>query len=165
MWLMLGSPSQISALTISGYAVIPSTIGQLNSLIGTCYMGTGHSGAGVPNYDVVPPYTPQELSVVGQMYLISYYSNLATSTMGFGGDGVGGLPFTTLNEGDTKLGRANPAAIGAVYLGQVKEATADLRYLVNAYINNVQGGNTPRAVNYLGLLYPEWGSSYNGWGP
>ncbi len=157
----LGASPYVSALTISGFAIQPSTLGLLNSYLGLCFSGSGYSGAGSVNYDVVPDIGQEELAIVEQLYLISYYNSLANATMGQGGDNVGGLPYTTIrDDGGLALGRANPAAIGLAYISQAKEAVANMRYLVNNYINNVQGANTPRSVSYPDLVYPIWSNAF-----
>lgn len=161
LWVSLGSPSSVSALTISGYFVFDSTLGSLNSKLGTCFQSTGSSGVGF-GYDATPDLCSTELAIEALMFTISYYGGLATNTMGAGGMGVGGLPFVNIAEGDTKLGTANPAAIGAVYLGMATQATKDLNYLVNQYVLNSQGGDTPRSVSNPNVVFGTW--SQAGWG-
>lgn len=143
LWTSLGGPPNVSALTISGFAVQTNTIGTLNSYIGTCYHPSGYSGPGTVPYAVVPCLGPAELAIIGNMYLVSYYTNLATATMGYGGDSI---PWTNLAEGDSKISRGNPAAIGLVYINQSKEAQKNLNYMVAAYIVEIQQGNIPRDV-------------------
>jgi hypothetical protein len=159
LWSDLGQPAQVSALTISGYATEPSTIGRLNNLISQCYSGSGYSGYGSFNYDVTPDYTPQELDIVGALYTVSYYNSLANNTMGYGGNSI---PWTAIAEGDTKAARTNAASIGAVYAKQAQEAQMQLKYMVNVYINQTQGGNTPRDVEYWNAVCPTWSQGYIG---
>lgn len=149
----------VSALTISGYVCSPSTLGQLNTFIGTCYSGSGFSGPGTVDYDVVPDIDQQELAIIGQMYTVSYFNNLAQSTMGYGGDSI---PYQSLAEGDTKMSRVNAASIGAVYLKSAMDATNNLKYMINVYIQQVQNGDKPRQVLYPNVVFPTWSNGY--WG-
>lgn len=152
LWIDLGQPSNISSLTISGYAVAPNTLGRLNNFIGTCYSGSGYAGPGTYNFDTVPDLTDQELAIIGAMYSVGYYNSLVQAAMGAGSAvaaSAGGLPWAMIKEGDSQISRPNIAAIGATYANLAKEATAQLKYLTNVYIANSQGGNTPRSVLYL----------------
>lgn len=152
VWIDLGQPPNVSALTISGFAVAPNTIGRLNNLIGTCYSGSGYAGPGTVDYDVVPDLTDQELALTNALYLVSYYNGLVQGAMGAGATisaGAGGMPWQQIREGDSTISRPNIAAIGATYVGLAKEANAQLKYLVNAYRENVLGSNTPRNVMFL----------------
>ena len=159
VWSDLGMPPNLSALTISGYATSPSTLGRLNNYIGTCYSGSGYSGYGSFDYDVVPDLSSNELAIVDAMYRVSYYNSLASNTMGYGGDSI---PWVSIGEGDTKATRANAAAIGATYVKAALDAQNALKYLVNVYITQSQGGNTPRDVEYPDIVYPSWSSAYIG---
>lgn len=164
VWTDLGQPPNVSSLTISGYAVSPNTLGRLNNFIGTCYSGSGYAGPGTVDYDVVPDLTDQELAIVGALYSVSYYNGLVQAAMGAGSAiaaSMGGLPFVSLREGDSQIVRANPAAIGVAYANLAKEANSQLKYLVNVYIQNTLGGNTPRDVEYASLIYPTYNG--NGW--
>lgn len=167
VWMDLGEPANISYLTISGYATSVNTLGRLNSLVGSCYSGTGYSGPGTLNYDVAPDLGGEELSLINQMYLISYYNSLAQATMGVGAaaGAVAGSPTTpaqSLAEGDSKIAFGNIPAIGAQYVGLAKQAKIDLNYQVNCYIKQVQGGDTPRSILWYGIEYPTWSRGYIG---
>ena len=157
LWQDLGAPVNLSALTISGYATTPSTLGRLNNFIGTCYSGSGYTGYGTFDYDVSPDLTNAELAILDAMYRVSYYNSLSQATMGYGGDSI---PWTSIAEGDTKAARVNAASIGAVYIKQASDAQNALKYLVNVYITNSQGGNVPRDVEYPDIQYPSWSRSY-----
>lgn len=158
-WQAIGSPSYVSALAISGYACTSSTLGQLNTFIGTCYNGSGFTGAPSFNYDVTPDITAQELALVGGLYAASYWDNLAQSTMGYGGDSI---PWLAVAEGDTRATRVNAASIGATYMDRATQAQKDLRYMVNVYITQVAGGDTPRDVEYYTIWPATWSNSYIG---
>lgn len=160
IWETLGSPTSLSALTISGYATQVSTLGRLNSFIGMCYSGSGYAGTGTFNNDVVPDFTNTELAIIEQMYLGSYYSNLATATMGM--DALS-LPWTSLREGDSSIQRINGATVGKEYREMAKDANARLNYLVNSYLVNSQGAGMARQVSYLNPPLP--GYAGDGYGP
>ncbi len=149
VWEDLGSPPNVTPTTISGYAIQPNTLGRLNSLIMTCYQGSGYTGAamgmGSVNFDVSPDLTNTELAVIGAMYLVSYYNNLAQATMGVGACTI---PWTQIKEGDSSITRAQPANIGKVYSEMSKEAQVQLRQLVNAYRGSA-GGSISRSVDYF----------------
>jgi hypothetical protein len=155
LWQDLGSLPTLSALTISGYAVQPSTLGRLNTLIGTCYSGTGYMGTGIP-FDAAPDLSNTELAVIGAMFEVGWYSQLAMTMMGVT---PAGLAWTALAEGDSRISRANAVNVGKEYREMSKEANLRLNYLVNAYHTEVQGSSTPRDVSYLNpgfsnLAYP-----------
>ncbi len=158
----LGQPANTSTSTISGYAVQVSTLGKLNNLLTTCFSGSGYTGAGSSNYQIGPSVTNTELAIINQMYLVSYFANLAQATMGIGGNTI---PWLNLSEGDSKIGRVNAASIGAQYMAASKEANVQLQYLANAYRNGSAG--VARSVDYLNPSYGVYvggngGQSYTG---
>jgi len=156
VWQNLGQPSSLSALTISGYASQPNTLGTLNSRLGTCFIGTGINGTGY-SYAAEPPLTSAELSIVEGLFLVSWYSQLAVTTMGVGGSTI---PWQSLAEGDSKIARTSVVNIGKEYREMAKDARIRLDYLVGAYIDN----SAPSAVviDYLnpGYPYPYGGNSW-----
>lgn len=162
VWMNLGMPSFLSALTISGYVTEPSTLGQLNNYIGTCYSGSGFSGAGSYNYDVVPDIGTQELAIIGSLFLISFYNGLAQANLGNGTNGAAGVPYITLREGDTVLTRASGPAIAAVYYSLSTQSIKNLNYQINTYITQTQGSEIPRNVVFPNLIFPTFSQSY--WG-
>lgn len=151
IWETLGSPSSLSALTISGYAVQPSTLGRLNAMIGTCYSGTGYLGTGTV-FDAAPELTNSELALVEGMFRVGWYSRLAQAMMG---TSPSEIPWASISEGDTKISRANPVNLGKEYRELAKDTQVHLNYLVNAYIQQVQGGSTPRSVDLYNPGYPD----------
>lgn len=153
LWLELGSPTTTTPSTISGYAVQESTLGRLNSLLGTCFSGSGYLGTGTSNYQIGPFVTNTELSVIGAMYMVSYYRNLAQSMMGVT---AAGLPWTSIKEGDSTIQRANGANIGEIYLKEAKTASDQLKYLTDAYRTNAQGGSIARAIDFYNLVGPTY---------
>lgn len=158
IWADLGGPTNTSTSTISGYAIQPSTLGRLNSLINTCFSGSGYTGAGTTNFQIGPGVSESELGIIGAMYLVSYYNNLAQATMGIGGSTI---PWVQLREGDSTITRANAAYIGKEYRELSRDSTERLNFLVNAYRGS-EGGNVGRTVDYPSEVYPTWGSSYLG---
>ena len=157
-WVDLGQPTNVSVTTISGYAVQPGTLGKLNSLISTCFSGSGYTGAGTTNYQIGPWVTNTELAIIGQLYLVSYYKNLAQATMGVGGSTI---PWSMLREGDSTIQRSSPVNIGKEYREMAKDANEQLNFLVSAYRGS-NGGQVPRSVDYISEVDPTWGASYLG---
>lgn len=159
VWNDLGQPANVTATTISGYAIQPSTLGRLNDLIGSCYSGSGYTGGNTINFQIGPDISNTELGLIEKMYLVSYYNNLAQSTMGIGGSTI---PWTRLREGDSSIDRANAANIGREYREMAKTANEQLYYMVNAYRSNSLGGNLGRSVDYPNIVYPTWTDTYRG---
>ena len=142
IWTDLGSPSTLSALTISGYAVQPSTLGRLNSLIGACYSGTGYLGTGAV-FDAAPDLTNRELAIIEGMVRTNWYNQLAQTMMGLV---PADIPWTSLAEGDSKIARGNAINIGKEYREMAKQAQEFMLYLANAYSIDESG---PRDCEYL----------------
>jgi hypothetical protein len=169
-WQELGSPANLSALTVSGYACSTNTIGKLNDTIGTCYYASGASGAsGIIgyNFDVAPDLGQEELAIIGAMYLVSYYNGLAQAAMGAGSFVVisnGGVPLQQIREGDSSVTWANVAAIGGNFAKMATEARKTLNYLCNNYINQIQQASVPRSINFLNVVYPQICGGYGGYG-
>lgn len=160
LWVDIGQPSNVAVTTISGYAIQPGTLGKLNSLIGTCFSGSGYAGTtGTANFQIGPWIADTELAIIGQMYLVSYYRSLAQATMGVGGNTI---PWSMLREGDSTIQRSSPVNIGKEYREMAKDANEQLNYLVTAYSANSQGASVPRTVDYPSEVYPTWGPSYIG---
>jgi hypothetical protein len=152
LWVYLGSPPTLSALTISGYAVQPGTIGSLNARLGTCYSGTGYLGTGQV-FDVTPDYNYADLAILGEMFQVGWYSQLVYATMGAGGTSI---PWSNIREADSSITRASPVNIGKEYREMAKDANLRLNYLVNAYLDGERG--TARSIDYLNPAYP-WGGN------
>jgi hypothetical protein len=136
LWTNIGQPSDISALTISGFVAQPSTLGALNAYIGTCYSGDG--------VNVCPDLDEGSFAIIGLMYLQSYYMSLMRANAGAGGT----LRLVELREGDSTIRWVNASEIAKTYSAAAKDAASQLKYLVKAYNNNSQGGNTPRAIDF-----------------
>lgn len=157
VWTDLGSPSNTAVTTISGYAIQPSTLGKVNSLLSTCFSGSGYTGGATTNFQIGPYVDESVLGVIGQLYLVSYYSNLAQASMGIGGNGI---PWTRLREGDSTIERANPANLGKEYREMSKDAYAQLWNLVNAYRSDA-GGGIGRSVDYYNPTVGPYSYGYN----
>lgn len=155
IWTDLGSVSNISALTISGFAVQPNTLGQLSIKITECYSGVGTGGY---FYDASPDLTVNELALIEGMFLINWYNQLAFSTMGAGGSSI---PWRRIREGDESIDRESAANIGEQYREMAKDAKAQLDLLTNAYNDGLRG--TSRSVDFLNPPYPYgWGGGNAG---
>ena len=144
MWSNLGEPATISPLKISGYAVQPYTIGQLNTLIDSCFRATGLPTGNLPPYDVIPDLGYGQLAIIGLMYQVSFFNQMAIRSMGQGGDT---LPWSQLKEADSTITRASAPNIGKEYREMSRVANDELNYLVNAYIMN--SGQNARSVDFL----------------
>lgn len=163
LWQDLGSPSSVSALTISGYALQPSTLGRLNALINTCFYATG-APTGGPNYRICPYMGYAELAMIDAMYRSSLYSQWATSMMGISQDT---LAWTALAEGDSRIARNGTANIGKEYREMAKDAVTTLNYLANAYEINKGSILTVSFLNPPYYGYGGYAYGYNGgtwWG-
>lgn len=157
VWQDLGSPSALSALTISGYAIQPSTLGRLNVLIGTCYQSTGHLVTGTI-FNSVPDLTNTELSLIEGLFRVSYYNQLAMAMMGSTQAGIG---WESIKEGDTTIRRGSPTNIGKEYREMAKDTQVILNRLVNAYHTEIQSSSTPRDVAFLNPSYPSIAFPYS----
>jgi hypothetical protein len=145
VWQELGSLPTISVLTISGYAYQPSTLGSLNSRIGTCYSGSGIGGTG-QIFTITPDITNTEMALIDALYHITFFTQMSIANMGAGG---GSTPFMSLKEGDSVITLANPAYIGKEYREMMKDWVAYLNYLVVAYKTDVQHAFVPKNVAFL----------------
>lgn len=153
LWQDLGAPSNLSALTLSGYAVQPNTLGTLNARLGTSYVGTGYMGTGTA-FDASPDLTNKELAIIEGLFLVGWYNQLAFANMGYGGSSI---PWTRLREGDESIERANPVNVGKEYREMSKQAGNTLTSLVNAYLDNERG--TSATVDFLNPAYPYIGGN------
>lgn len=149
----MGSPAGLSALTISGYASQPSTLGRLNDLIGTCYSGSGYMGTGMP-FDVSPPIYNSELAIIEGMIRANWYMQLATTMMGTSQTDI---PWTNLREGDSQIGRANGWSLGKEYREMARQTIEQMNYLANAWSIN---RSYARSVDYLNPGYPGIANPY-----
>lgn len=149
-WTQLGSPPTLSALTLSGFAVQPGTLGQLSNKITVCYSGVGTGGY---FYDASPDLTVNELAIIEGIFLVGWYNQLAFATMGAGNSTI---PWARIREGDESIERANPVNIGQQYREMSKEANLQLNYLVGAYNDGQRG--TAASVDFLNPAYPYLGS-------
>ncbi len=146
LWVSIGSPSAISALSISGYAAQSFALGQLNAYTSLCYSGV--SGAYVcPNLD------DGSFAILGQMFLYSYYMQLMNSSAGAGGTRM----VQRIADGDSRIEWVNSSELAKTYLAAANLAQKNLNNLVRNYVNNSLGGNAPRSVDFYGI-----DSSWNG---
>lgn len=157
LWTDLGQPASLSALTISGYAVQPGTLGRLNTLIGTCYSGSGLAGTGLA-FDTSPELTNTELSLIEGMFRVSYYNQLAMTMMG---TNPADIAWTSIAEGDSRIARGSSINVGKEYREMAKETQRELDRLVNSYVEAVQGGSSPRSVDFLNPGYPSIAFPYS----
>ncbi len=154
IWVNIGSPSAISALSISGYAAQSFAIGQLNAYTAQCYIPV--SGAYVcPNLD------DGSFAILAQMFLYSYYMQLMNANAGAGGTRL----VQVIKDGDSVLQWTNASELAKTYLAAAQTAQKNLNNLVRNYVNNSLGGNAPRSVNYFDIDNSWNGSAaFNGGG-
>lgn len=175
----INSPTNISALSISGYFV--SNIGRFNNLVGTCFIGTGCSGINggmgdAPfNYDVVDPNNPSgdllgdnEADILRHIYLITYYQGVINSMSGPGIFFNGGtlsstqsLPVQMLKEGDSTIQFVNAAQIMSNYQKMLDSEKKTLNYLVEAYKVNSLGSSIPRTLAFYNISTASYSNTYN----
>lgn len=160
LWSDIGNPPNVAVSTISGYAIQPGTLGKVNSLLTTCFSGSGYAGTGTTNYQIGPYADAALLGVIGQLYLVSYYNNLAFAAMGAGANAI---PWTNLREGDSSISRVNAATIGKEYREMSKTAAEQLMVLVNAFRGS-EGGAIPRGISYFNPPVGIWNGGYGGEG-
>ncbi len=145
VWMYgLNEPTNISALSISGWAASSYVVGKINTLLQECH-------SGLSGY-VYPPYNTDELGVLEKMYMANYYGILARSS-------VGGNNLVSTRDGDSAIQVANPATISKNFLDAAKEANTELNYLSSAYRGNEAVG---RSVNFYYVLFNNDGANY--WG-
>ncbi len=154
IWVSIGSPSAISALSISGYAAQSFAIGQLNAYTAQCYIPV--SGAYVcPNLD------DGSFAILGQMFLYSYYMQLMNSSAGAGGARM----VQEIVDGDSRIRWVNGSELAKTYLAAAQTAQKNLNNLVRNYVNNSLGGNAPRSVDLYNIDNSWNGSAaFNGGG-
>ncbi len=155
LWTTIGSPANLSALVISGYAVQSFTLGRLDAYIGLCHSGI--SGA-----YVCPDLDDGSLAIISQMFLQSYYQQLMLSVMGAGG---AIKAMQEVRDGDSVIRWVNASELAKTYLKASKDAENTLNNLVRNYVNNSLGGNMPKDVSYLNIDNSWNGSAaFNGGG-
>ena len=141
IWINLGAPSSLSALTISGYATQNFTIGKLNAYTALCY-------SGVSGTYICPDLDDGGFAILEQMFLQSYYLQLMQANGGAGGTT---RIVASIADGDSKIVWQNGVAMAKVYLEASQTATKNLNNLVRNYNNQSQGGNLPRDVSYYNI--------------
>ncbi len=144
IWMYgLNEPTNISALSLSGWATSSYVVGKVNSLLQVCHSGC----SGYIN----PQYSFEELGVLEKMYMANYYGLLARTA-------VAGNNLVSTKDGDASITLANPASISKNFLEAAKEANLELNYLVNVYRGN---DAVPRSVNFYYILFDNGlGASY-----
>lgn len=151
LYLDLGSPTDLSVSSISGWVTQPQTIGKLNSYISTCFQPTGYTGAGSWNNDVTPDLGNEEYAILAAMYNVSYYNQLVRKLAGAGGTQ---RILQSTSEGDSKVTFVSNADLARIYIDNAKEATKTLNYLVNNYNVNIAENSAPRSVDHYTIAPP-----------
>jgi len=133
----LGSPSNVTVTTISGWATSNYILGQLGNLTFQCFSGSD----GCP----VPALGPSELSILSEMYKITYYNGLVKSSLGAGGT----RKVQELVEGDSRIKWQNDNETAKIYSNLGKDAANNLKYLVRSY--NQGNKNQVRSVDFYNI--------------
>lgn len=138
LWTTLGQPSDVSALTISGWASQSFTVGALNAYTNQCYSGI--SGA-----YVCPDLNQADFAILGAMYAVQFYNFRAQAMAGAGGVEK---TWTELRDGDSVMRRSSPGELMKAYVAMANEAAKTLRNLVAFYNDYLQNGTLPHSVLY-----------------
>ncbi len=141
----LGSPTAISAISLSGWAVSQFNVGKLNTMLQECHC--------VSSGVVCPPYNVDELGFLEKLYMVGYFNGLARTA-------VGGNNVVSTADGDGKISITNTAAISKNFFEAAKEANLEANYIASAYRSN---DNLSRDVSYYYILWNN-GNGANYWG-
>lgn len=147
LWVtQLGSPSDVSALTISGWVTQSFTIGALNNYTFQCFSGV--SG------NVCPVLYQDEFAILALMYMQQFWTYRAQATAGAGGVL---LPWTALRDGDSEIRRVDPAALMRTYQSMSNAANKQLNAMIVQY-NRAQGG--PTSIDFYDIDNTWLGAAY-----
>ena len=129
----IGEPSNLSLSAIQTKLISPAMVGQLNDLIGTCYV--------IESGCFVPELESEESAIYGLLYKTQYYQKAATQTLG----AIGALQWTEISEYDSTIRRASPNETSKVYLQMAKDTREEMHQLIGAYNRNL---STPNSIDY-----------------
>lgn len=116
----IGSPTSQSVGFVSGWLMDPNNLGDLNNRLCTSFYTSGNC--------IVPDLGPEESDIYGQIYIWQFYNNMAVSALANGGSF-----WTSLTEGDTKIGRDSPVNVSKAYMALNTNAERTLRQAVHDY--------------------------------
>jgi len=120
----LDCPSNVSPVSISGWVTSSYTLGKLNALTASCFSGV----SGCP----MPTLNGNEFAILGEMYKVKHYSNLANSNLGVGGS----RKVLELREGDSTIRWQNETSTAKEYVNMSKQAQKNVDTLSRSYRNN-----------------------------
>ena len=145
----LGQPSGngISVSSISGW--LGTNVGQLNISIETKY----YNRSGI----LVPPLSPDEISVYEKMYDYKYYTQMVQNNLG-----ASAYDWSEITEEGSTVRRVSKNEIAKTYMQLAKDSKETLKDLVATYKRNkakprsVTGDDDIFQISYVGL---GWNSS------
>lgn len=117
----LGCPTDISAVSISGWVTSQYTLGKLSNVTLACFSGI----SGV----TTPVLGPSEFAVLSEMYKVTYYNSLAKKNLGAGGV----RKVIELKEGDSTIKWQNENETAKIFGTLAKEAQNSLDKISRAY--------------------------------
>ena len=126
VWVDLGSPSNVSIVSISGWSEV--NIGGLNIKIDTSFSISGD--------DFSPSFGTTESSIYEQMYKIQYFEQRTYEAI----NGIfdeSTMDWSNLSEGDSKITRTNRGELLKLYRGMQRDAQLELDKCVGYYKSNL----------------------------
>ncbi len=141
----LGEPTNISALSISGWAAATYNLGKLNIALQECH-------SGLSGY-IYPPLNTDELGYYEKLYMVGYFNSLARTS-------VAGNNLLGTKDGDAAINFVSTASIAKNFFEMAKEANLELNYIASNYRSN---DNLARSVNYYYLNFNDVNGA-NYWG-
>ena len=118
----INSPTSLSVPFISGWITSSASLGNLNNRLTTSFFYSGGCISG--------GFGDTEAAIYGMMYQKEYYRKQAQQVLA-----GGGLLWTSINEGDSRITRANPADISKSYMALSKDAEEELHIAVANWKN------------------------------
>lgn len=109
----IGSPTSQSVGYVSGWLTDPTSLGDLNNRLNTSF---SISGGGIEG-----GFGDSEASIYSAMYKMDYYEGQSRNVLV-----AGGLQWTSLAEGDSKVTRANPVDMSKALLALHNESQSAL---------------------------------------
>ncbi len=143
VWLNLGSPTDISALSISGWVTQQNTIGSLNAYTAKCHTI-------VSGMYVCPDIDLGEYSILGAIYATQFWNYRAQAVAGAGGITP---QWVSLRDGDSEIRRVNAGELMKSYVSLGQDAQQVLS-LVAFYNDFTQNGTLPLSVDMWTILPP-----------
>lgn len=109
----VGAPPAQSVTFVSGWLTAPNTLGDLNNRLSTAFAYTGGCIAG--------GFTATEGALLNLIYNYTYYEQQSRAVLT-----AGGIMWTSMGEGDSRVTRASPVEMSRAFLALSKDAKEDL---------------------------------------